>query len=214
MCGKFVILTQDEVMGFIQSIEEDAPFPLEPDWPATRASAYPGCSVSVIVPGEDGLKMERLRWGFENPWRKGRIINTRIESALAPDAGLWAGPIREGRCAVPAAGFFEAHPTELLVDMARGKSVKREYLFSDPTGEPLLFAAVRGEGVVSIVTTEPNEWVSPVHDRMPLVLHRDELGTWLGEGYATLADRGAFELHAEAESGQRYQLPPEQQRLL
>ena len=52
------------------------------------------------------------------------------------------------------------------------------------------------------VTTEPNRWVSPIHDRMPLALRFEEVERWLGGSLSDiepLADRSAFSLNAHPE---------------
>ena len=51
----------------------------------------------------------------------------------------------------------------------------------------------------SIVTTEPNASVAPIHDRMPLVLGPGESSMWLGEGFATLKERGSVSLVCKPE---------------
>ena len=58
---------------------------------------------------------------------------------------------------------------------------------------------IEREDQLSIVTTQPNAAVSPVHDRMPLVLGAGESSIWLGADFATLADRSAIQLTAISE---------------
>ena len=81
-----------------------------------------------------------------------------------------------------------------------GKPVKRPYRFAMPGGAPVLLAGVWQDDRFSVVTTEPNAWVSPVHARMPLVLRPAEVPLWLWgarEEYARLADRAGVELAVE-----------------
>ncbi len=68
MCGRFVSLSWNEVLGVVRSIEMDTPFNIEPDWPARRPDAYPKSIVPIIAPVEDGLAPLDLRWGFTAPW--------------------------------------------------------------------------------------------------------------------------------------------------
>ena len=82
MCGRFVMLTHDEVADVIRSIQMDTPYIIEPDWPARRPSAYPGSIVPIITPNEDLLVLQDLKWGFEVGWQKGLVFNTRIESEI------------------------------------------------------------------------------------------------------------------------------------
>ena len=58
-----------------------------------------------------------------------------------------------------------------------------------------------------MVTTGPNEAVSPIHHRMPLVVRPDEVPMWLGPGYSALADRSAIGLAVRPEERSGQQLP-------
>ena len=78
-----------------------------------------------------------------------------------------------------------------------GRQVKRPYRFDDPEGAPLLLAGIRDDERCSVVTTEPNRYVSPVHDRMPLLLRFEEVRLWLDgdlTDLTSLADRASHEL--------------------
>ena len=81
--------------------------------------------------------------------------------------------------------------------MKTGRPVRRQYLFRLPGARAFLLAAVREGDRFSIVTTRPNASVSPVHDRMPLVLGPGESNVWLGPEFARLADRGRMVLSTE-----------------
>ena len=83
--------------------------------------------------------------------------------------------------------------------------MKRQYEFSSASGSPLLIASVRQDDRLSIVTTEPNAAVSPIHERMPLVLRFEEVGQWLSGSPAELADRAGIALAAVPEHAE----PPE-----
>ena len=116
---------------------------------------------------------------------------------MGPNPGMWAGPISRGRCVVPARGFFETHATETVRSPKTGRNIKRRYRFGPENEAPLLFAGVRDETCFSVVTTSPNAVVSPVHDRMPLVLSPQEAVWWLrvpwadfANGWHRLANRG------------------------
>ena len=80
-----------------------------------------------------------------------------------------------------------------------GKPVRRQYRFRLPGARAFLLAGVTAEGRLSIVTTEPNATVAPVHNRMPLVLGPGESARWLSGDFAALADRGRIRLTATPE---------------
>ena len=112
---------------------------------------------------------------------------------------MWKTPLKDGRCIVPTAGFFEPHATETVTSPRTGKQIKRQYLFDAPDDQPTYLAAVRNDAAFSVVTTEPNRFVAPVHKRMPLVLRQEEIPIWLDGDFETLADRSSLDLIAKAE---------------
>ena len=71
---------------------------------------------------------------------------------------------------MPVRAFYEGHQTERVPSERTGKHVRRQYRFRLPGARAFLLAGVTAEGRLSIVTTEPNATVAPVHNRMPLVL--------------------------------------------
>ena len=200
MCGRFVSLTWDEVLEVVRSIEMDATFNYEPEYPARRPNAYPKSIVPIISTEDEKLTPVDLRWGFTAPWDDKKVLfNTRIETALDQKNGVWKKAIEDGRCIVPTFGFFEPSATETVVSPKTGKSIKRQYEFMLPNQLTLL-AGVRNEDAFSVVTTQPNKIMSPIHQRMPIVLREDEVNQWLYGDFASLADRSNVSLDVKAES--------------
>lgn len=68
-----------------------------------------------------------------------------------------------------------------------------------PARAVLLLASIHDGRRLSVVTTEPNAVVAPVHPRMPLVLRFEEVGTWLRGNFETLADRSSINLATRQE---------------
>ncbi len=199
MCGRFVYLEWDDVLEIVMRIEMSAPCSLRPDWPARGPMARPGSVVPIISSDGGGLAAAELRWGFAAPWDDRRLLfNTRIETALDDERGIWHDAIRHGRCIVPTWGFFEPSATETVLSPRTGRPVKRQYEFSLPE-EPTLLAGVCNRDAFSVVTTKPNATVAAVHDRMPVVLQKDEAHQWMYGDYAALANREGIALNVEAE---------------
>ena len=166
--------------------------------------AYPGSKVPAYVPDAAGdLATISLNWGFPLEGRKNAVFNTRIESALAQlrqgRRGMWADAIAHGRCLVPVRAFYESHGTETVASEKTGKPVRRQYRFRLPGVPAFLLAGIQQDGNLSIVTTEPNATVAPVHNRMPLVLGPGESSIWLGPAFASLIDRTNIDLSAQPE---------------
>jgi len=138
--------------------------------------AAAGASVGA---GVDGVDVATVKWGFPHWKNSGVIINARAETAL--EKNMFKKPLRERRCVIPSSGFFEW-------SRSSDRKVKDKYLFRRP-GEDMIFMA----GMVNtfhdaqsipynafiILTTAANDFVSPIHDRMPVILSPDEIDLWL-----------------------------------
>ena len=137
-----------------------------------------------IAPSQQGpviyLREKRivhaLSWGLQPVWAKEgskRLINARSESVR--DKPSFRHLIKGGRCAVPANGFYE-------FDRARGAGKAPHYFFP-ASGEPIAFAGLweehDGVGRFTILTTAANKDVCFLHDRMPVILERDEVDDWI-----------------------------------
>jgi len=131
-----------------------------------------------------------MRWGLIPSWAKdtsgaARMINARSETAHTLPAFRDAMKLR--RCLVPADGFYE---------WKRMGAAKQPYCFEVNNGEPFAFAGLwerwrdpSGQWVksCSILTTAPNAVTSAVHDRMPVILRKDDYDVWLDPGMQNVA---------------------------
>ena len=214
MCGRFVVLTREEVASVVAAVVRGEW--LEPTPPASdslRAQAFPGTEIYAFGAPDGQLAVGSFHWGFPVEWSSKPVFNTRIESALS-GRGMWRDLIQDGRCIVPAWTFFEPHATETVRSPKTGRQIKRAYDFADPAGAPLLMAALADGANCSIVTTEPNTTVAPIHPRMPLILRFEEVTRWL-EGTVSdvecLADRSRLALDARPEiNGSQVEPMPQQ----
>lgn len=204
MCGRMIPLTYDEAIDAIRSIRLGQVANPFPDWPAVvpRKDAVPQswvpiAALSPVVP--DYLEVQELNWGFPVEWKQGPVFNTRIESMLQ-GRGMWGDVSQQKRCVVPVVKFYEWHKSETVRSRATGRQIKQAYEFQ-LVDEPVTWLAGIYEGDhFSVVTTEPNEQVASIHDRMPIVLGRLELPQWLGDDFAPLADRSNVVLRVAAEA--------------
>lgn len=135
-----------------------------------------------VVLLEGGRKLELLRWGLVPSWSKDpsigqKTINARAETL--PERASFRGPLKSRRCLVVTDGFYEWKTVG-------GK--KKPIRFSLKGGEPFAFAGLwdvwkKPEGgelrSFTIVTTEANALIRPVHDRMPAILSPEEEDQWL-----------------------------------
>jgi len=130
-----------------------------------------------VITAEGDLRT--MRWGFSRPGI-GTINNARSDKLTGP---LWNEPFRHCRCLIPVAAFYEwSGPT----------GHKRTHRFTRPDGGWLWVAGVWEENLefgpcFSMITTEANTLVAPIHDRMPAVLDDSELPGFLAGGIKSFA---------------------------
>ena len=181
MCGRYTLTSSDERrLGsrFQVSLDETG------DEGLGRYNVAPTQEVLTVqsVEGHDpatsgGRSAVLARWGLVPFWAKDlkvgyRMINARAEGLLKSRA--YAPLVRkpEDRCLILADGFYEWMKAE------NPKSPKQPVRFTVDGGEPFAFAGLattrewEGEDLTSctIITTEANEEVARVHDRMPVIL--------------------------------------------
>jgi putative SOS response-associated peptidase YedK len=176
MCGRFVLTAPRQALTKL--------FPLFdlPDVPPSYNVAPTQAVLAVRVPhGQEQPAPALLKWGLVPGWADdpalgNRMINARAETAAEKPA--FRSAFRQRRCLVVADGFYEWQK-------AGGK--KQPYLFRLRGGEPFAFAGLwehwEKDGLAidscTILTTDPNELVKPVHDRMPVILSPHDFDLWL-----------------------------------
>ncbi|MDR1359009.1 MAG: SOS response-associated peptidase family protein [Coriobacteriales bacterium] len=109
---------------------------------------------------------------------------------------MWTESLAHRRCIVPTFGFFEPHQSETFINPRTGKANKQRYFFSEPSSPVLFIAGIHAGDRFSLMTTEPNDIMRPIHNRMPVVLRQEELDTWLYGDYLSLANRSSVVLLA------------------
>lgn len=147
-----------------------------------RYNIAPGDDLAVI-PNSTPDEIDQFEWGLVpswvddlDDWRP--LINARSETAAEKNSFRHA--FKEQRCLVLADGFYEWQGK---------KGSKRPYRIEREDGEPVAFAGLwetwggNGEELrtVTILTTEPNNIVEKIHDRMPVMLEPEEESDWLNE---------------------------------
>lgn len=150
-----------------------------------RFNIAPGQPLEVIT-GTDPDSIDRYTWGLVPSWADdpddAGWINARSETAHEKPAfrAAW----RSRPCLVLSSGFYEWQTPN-------GGPKQPYRVYRDPTGDDAAAFAMAGlwerwEGEngdsidsVTILTTDANELVAPIHDRMPVVLPRDEESRWL-----------------------------------
>ena len=155
-----------------------------PAW-TERYNVAPSQDVPVVRQAEAGDRREcvLMRWGLVPSWAReasftASTINARVETVAVKPA--FRDPFRRRRCLVPADGFYEWKPT--------GHKHKQPFVIRPVDGKPLAFAGLwdRWQGPqdetlesMTIVTTEANDLLRPLHERMPVILSPEHYALWL-----------------------------------
>ena len=193
MCGRFVI-GGDFRDKLNELIAAEGIIPSDLPYPESGQDVFPTEPSLVIHTGNQKLLAGEMLWGFSNPYRKGLIINARAETVR--EKKLFADSIMNRRCIIPASGFYE------------WDSYKARFRFSHPDDDLLLLAGIyheeQGTPRYTILTTQANESMIPVHDRMPVMIGRNEIRPWLidNEKLSDFLERPQVKLVREQDSGQ------------
>lgn len=173
MCGRFTLTTMDDIVDEFDLSEMPAGF--EP-----RYNIAPTQDAWVIT-NRTPRKASLFRWGLVPHWAKdlsigNRMINARGETLA--DKPAFRDAYARHRCLVVADGFYEWK--------RRGKAKTPYYCHSRSglIGLAGLWSSWRdddGNRVLSftIVTSPPNELIESLHDRMPVVIGRQDYERWL-----------------------------------
>ncbi len=180
MCGRFARRSTQEILAdwFGVPLEEMPWF--EPTFNAAPQSTQP-----VVRPSRDrgGREFALLKWGLVPFWARDAKIgyttfNARAEEAPAKPAFREA--FKKRRCLIPADAFYEWQRTD--------PKNRRPYAFALKEASPCAFAGLweswrPKEGApletFTILTTDPNELVEPMHNRMPAILEPRDYDRWL-----------------------------------
>ena len=155
----------------IDGLEIPEPFP------EFASHAYPK-SLSPIIVDEAGRRTMPLhRWGVSCIVRGKQALATNARDDRLLKIDLWKQSVASRRCLIPVVGYFEPGP---------GPEGARGELFFTLRNRPVFFIAglwqpePDGTRAYAMVTTSPNEYTTPLHDRQPVILSDDDAKTWLG----------------------------------
>ena len=151
--------------------------------PEANYNVTPRAEVPVVAESKGERVLDLVRWGLIPSWAKDmkigdRMINARAESVA--DKPAFREAFRSRRCLVLADGFYEWQ--------AGGPYGKTPHYIRSPDRKPFAFAGLwerwrAPDGAVletcAIVTTDANERVRELHDRMPVVLAPEHHDLWL-----------------------------------
>jgi putative SOS response-associated peptidase YedK len=189
MCGRFTLTKEDPA-----EVAQDLGVP-----PAqiTQVDYRPRYNIAPTQPvpvirqcGSTTVRrLEALRWGLIPSWAKdpaigSRMINARGETVSSKPS--FRSAFRQRRCLVIADGFYEWQKVDPAGSTSKTK--KQPYYIHLRDERPFAMAGLwehwestDGTAIESctIITTQPNEVMAPLHDRMPVILGSNDYDKWL-----------------------------------
>ena len=177
MCGRFTLKTPVERLS--EKFQFPEIIPLKP-----RYNIAPSQAVAVVrlLPDDTGRKLAMLRWGLLPAWVKDpakvqQPINAKAETAA--EKPMFRDAFKRRRCLVPADGFYEwkqegGRKQPVYIHMKDGEPFAIAGLWEHWEGQD-------GQVIESctLLTTEPNDVLAPIHNRMPVILDPKDYGQWL-----------------------------------
>jgi putative SOS response-associated peptidase YedK len=198
MCGRYASSHDPEELAEEFGVEQAELPRIEPDW-----NVAPTKEVYAVVQrppsGDKAAPAERqlrvMTWGLVPSWAKDpaigtRMINARMETVA--DKPAYRRAFERRRAILPADGFYEWYPTEERT--ASGRPRKQPYFIRPRDGDVLAMAGLyeiwrdparadddpaRFRWTTTVITTEAEDDLGRIHDRMPLMLTPDRYAAWL-----------------------------------
>ena len=208
MCGRYASSRKPEdLVEEFEVVDSRIQQPLEADYnvaPTKEVYAVMERKPSRDSEEEPQRQLRSLRWGLVPSWAKdpsigNRMINARMETVAERPAFKRAFAAR--RCLLPADGYFEWYPTSQKTKA--GKPRKQPFFIRPTDGGVLAMAGLyeiwrdptrdeedpeRFRWTCTVLTTQAEDAVGHIHDRMPLMVERERWSAWLDPSSATTDD--------------------------
>ena len=176
MCGRFVSITPIPALAKRFRVKNVVDAGIAPSYNIAPTK-------DIIMVNDTGERqLLPCRWGFLPVWAKdismgNRMINARSETVATKPAFRHA--FRKQRCLIVADGFYEwesragkKYPFYIRLTSKEPFGFAGLYtIWESPDGSPVC--------TCTIITTEANELIQPIHNRMPVMLQRDKEDFWL-----------------------------------
>jgi putative SOS response-associated peptidase YedK len=170
MCGRYALHDHPSVVALQFGLSAVPQF-------SARYNIAPTAEVLLVKSGGASL----ARWGLVPGWARDSSIGAKLCNARSETVGekpAFREAYRKRRCLVPASGYYEWKA------LGGPKQGRKQPYYIRPADAPLFAFAGLWETwneleTCAIVTTDANDDLRAIHDRMPLLLGRDQWAAWL-----------------------------------
>lgn len=178
MCGRFTLRQTAETIALEFQLSNLPSREMSPQYNIAPSNAI----ATLILDQNTQRQLKWMRWGLIPSWAKDEKISNRLINARAEtlsEKPSFRNAFKNRRCLILADGFYEWQKTQ---------KQKQPYYFQLKDGKPFAFAGLwetwqpqDGETITSctIITTQANELVEAIHDRMPVILSAKAYEQWL-----------------------------------
>jgi putative SOS response-associated peptidase YedK len=188
MCGRFYVPDEFSEIKIRLGVGDFGP---APNWEPSYNVAPTEDALALRSDMNGKRVVEKMYWTLiPSTWKakpKFPTFNARAETIdrMAVFKSAWTAG---RRCAVPAGGFYE---------WKKGPNGRQPYAIALKDTPTMLLAGLWEDWVspdgekrrtMTIITTAPNDFMKPIHNRMPVILAADDLPRWIGEEKASPAE--------------------------
>ena len=184
MCGRYRIKESERIAEYLRDAHHVADWPV--DARVARYNIAPSQDCPVIIMDDEGDVLPIpcfMRWGYVPFWEQSdrpKLAPINAQAEKVATNGMFRQSLQKRRCLVPADGFYEWLRFDEKTKFPFDIHLKGE--------RPFVMAGVYEKATASrpatfaILTTQPNELMTRIHDRMPAILDDDEAREWLQRG--------------------------------
>ena len=182
MCGRYNLITDAQALVDFFAIEQTL---FDASAVLPRYNIAPSQEVPIVRDTGNGRELTLARWGLVPHWSKEEkpkysTINARAETV--PEKPTYREAFKRKRCLIPATGFYEwahrgGHKIPHHIRVSEGSLFAFAGLWDHWAKEGTDFDSC------SIIVTQANSIMQPIHDRMPVILNEAQYNTWLNVGH-------------------------------
>ena len=177
MCGRYSFDDTHEIFEVRAMLDEIAGEFGEPAAASVkRGEVFPTNNATILAQTKSGSSARVMSWGFPLHGSKRSIINARSETLF--EKPMFRKSVLNLRCLVPCTGFYEWQ-TQGNRKQKYQINIKDENFFYMAG----LFSSFKIEGQESlrfvIITAAANDFIKPIHHRMPLIVPKHNIADWL-----------------------------------